>query len=102
MLTNTKKPAWPLDLNYTYVPSPTSTQSHSQDLPGGPIAHAQLWFAIPVGNKTPPICHTNGTTMCHSEIWGQQESPTTSPNYTPSDNWVDIVLIGFMWNEGAG
>ncbi len=41
--------------------------------------------------------------MRHSEVWGRRESPAASPNYTPSDDdQMDIVLIGFMQNEGAG
>ncbi len=93
---------WPLDLDYTYILSPTSSQSHSHDIPIGPIAHTQLQFTIPVGNETPPLCHPNGTTMHHSKVWGQCDSPATSPNYTPSNNnRTDIVLIGFMQNEGT-
>jgi len=41
--------------------------------------------------------------MHHSEIWGLRDIPATSPNYTPSnDDRMDVVPIGFMWNEGAG
>ena len=50
----------------------------------------------------PPLCHSNGTTMQHSEVWGLCDVLAASPNYTPSDDRSDIVPIGFMRNEGAG
>ncbi len=39
--------------------------------------------------------------MRHSEVWGLRDVPAATPNYTPSDDQPDIVLIGFVWNEGA-
>ncbi len=40
--------------------------------------------------------------MRHSEVWGLREVPAAAPNYAPSDNRSDIVLIGFVRNKGAG
>ncbi len=89
------------DLNFFESCSPISTRSNSRDIPDGPIAHAQLQLAIPIGNEMPPLCHSNGTTMRHSEVWGLRDIPAASPNYAPSEDWLDIVLIGFVRNEGA-
>ncbi len=58
------------DLNFFKSRSPTSTRSHLCDITDGPIAHAQLRLTIPIGNEMPPLCHSNGTTMRHNEVWG--------------------------------
>jgi len=90
------------NLNFFESQPPVSTHSPSRNIPDGPIAHAQLRFAIPVGNETPPLCHSDGTTMHHHETWEFRGVPTASPNYTPSEDRPDIVPVGFIWNEGFG
>src|SRR6266404_2357891 len=80
----------PLDLNFFESHSPIRMRSHSRDILDGPIAHSQLHFAIPIGNETPPLCHSDGTTMRHSEVWGLCDVPTALPNYAPSDDRPDI------------
>src|SRR6266404_5671978 len=90
------------DLNFFKSRSPISTRSHSHDIPNGPIAHAQLRLAIPIGNETPPLCHSDGSTMHHHETWGLRDVPAASPNYAPSEDRPDIVPVGFIRNEGPG
>src|SRR5882762_7679423 len=65
------------DLNFIESHTPISTRTHSCDIPDGPIAHAQLRLAIPIGNKAPPPCPTNGSTMPPHETWGLRNVPTT-------------------------
>jgi len=92
------------DLNFIESHTPISTRANSRNISDRPIAHSRLRFAIPVGDETPPLCHTDGSTMHHSRTWEFQDAaPAASPNYAPSnDNRMDIVPVGFMRNEGSG
>ena len=50
----------------------------------------------------PPLCNTDGTLMEHHQVWERRETPTASPNYTPSEDGPDIVPAGFVRNTGPG
>src|SRR6266404_4213571 len=58
------------DLYFIESHTPISTRTNSRNIPDGPIAHSRLRLAIPVGDETPPLCHTDGSTMHHSQTWG--------------------------------
>src|SRR6267378_4111726 len=90
------------DLNFIESHTPISTCANSRNIPTGPIAHSRLRFAIPVGDETPPLCHTDGSTMHHSQTWEFRDVPAASPNYAPSEDRPDIVPAGFVRNEGPG
>src|SRR6266404_3168605 len=90
------------DLNFIKSHTPISTRANSRHIPDGPIAHSCLCFAIPVGDETPPLCHTDGSTMHHHETWGLRDVPAASPNYAPSKDRLDVVPAGFVRNEGPG
>src|SRR6266404_8831425 len=53
------------DLNFIESHTPISTRANSCNISDRPIAHSRLRSAIPVGNETPLLCHTDGSTMHH-------------------------------------
>ena len=93
---------WALDIDCHHSPPSSPARSDSLDSGDGPIAHAQLRFAIHVDHETPPLCHTDGTLMEHHKVWERRDAPAASPNHTPPLDCSDIVPAGFVQNEGSG
>src|SRR6266404_3537268 len=91
------------DLNFIESHTPISARPPSCRILDGPIAHSRLRFAIPVGEETPPLCHTDGSTMHHRTTWEFRDAAVAaSPNYAPPEDRPDVVPAGFVRNEGPG